>query len=217
MAGVLPWRENVNTVMPASAGGWNERSMVGGFIAGNPPRVDDPDKKIVKFFIDNRDAIRIGTYVFGLASVAFLWFLGSLFGRLRRAEGGSGRLSGVALTGGVVTVAINLVATVIYGFGGLHPETAAGDFKLSSVLFGGLAFTAAVFTAGVAVVLWSKSVLPKWFGYLGEAIALGWFVSAASVSTENRTIAVIGFIVFFAWAVWVFLLSVMLYRTPEKA
>jgi hypothetical protein len=191
--------------------------VVGGLIAGTPPKLDDPDQKIFKFFVDNKDAIRIGAYLSGVAGVVFLWFLGSLFGRLRRAEGGNGRLSGVALTGGVVAIAISSVGAAVYGYAALHSEAAVSNFRLSTLLYGYVAFPAAVFTAGVAVVLWSQKVLPKWMGYAGEALALAWLVAGGAVATENNTVATIGFIVFLAWAIWVLLLSVMLYRTPETA
>ena len=192
-------------------------TVVGALIAGTPPKLSDSPAKIVNFFKDNQDALRIGSYLAGLGGVFFLWFLGSLFGRLRRAEGGSGRLSGVALTGGVIALAVVFVASGINGYGALHPTAADGFFRLSTLLFGYAAFALAVFTAGVSVVLWSQKVLPKWMGYAGEGIAVLWLVGAASVSTENNTIGVIGFIAFLAWAVWVLLLSVLLYRTPEAA
>ena len=64
-------------------------------------------------------------------------------------------------------------------------------------------------------MLWSQNVLPKWVGYPGEAIALGWIVAAGAVATENDTVAVIGLIVLLAWAIWLVALSVLLYRTPE--
>lgn len=69
-------------------------AVIASFVGGAPPQVTDSDAKIVDFYRDNQDALRIGSYLGGLALVLFLWFLGSLFGRLRRAEGGAGRLSG---------------------------------------------------------------------------------------------------------------------------
>lgn len=189
--------------------------VVASFIAGSPPKLTDKDADIAKFFKDNQDALRIGAYLGGLAGVLFLWFLGSLFGRLRRAEGGSGRLSGVALTGGVVALTVVFVCNGIGAYSALHPESAPFGYRFSAVTIGYAGFALAVFTAAVSVVLWSKDVLPKWFAYAGEAIALAWFVGAASVATENDTIFTIGFIVFVAWAIWLAALSVLLYRTPE--
>ena len=205
-------------VGPARAGAvFVVLTVVAAFIAGTPPKLSDSPTKIVNFFKDNQDALKIGSYLNGLGGVFFLWFLGSLFGRLRRAEGGAGRLSGVALTGGVIALAVVFVASGINVRGDPPGDGRTGFFRLSTLLFGYAAFALAVFTAGVSVVLWSQKVLPKWMGYAGEAIAVLWLVGAASVSTENDTIGVIGFIAFLAWAVWILLLSVMLYRTPETA
>jgi hypothetical protein len=188
---------------------------VASLIGGSPPMTSDSDKEITEYFTDNQDALRIGSYLGGLAGVLFLWFLGSLFGRLRRAEGGSGRLSGVALTGGVVIVAGAFIANALGAYSALHIESAPGFFRLSAIVFGFVSFAAAVFTSGVAIVLWSQNVLPKWVGYAGEVIALGWLVAAGAVTTENDTVAIIGVIVLLAWAVWLVALSVLLYRTPE--
>lgn len=190
-------------------------AVIASFVGGAPPQVTDSDAKIVDFYRDNQDALRIGSYLGGLALVLFLWFLGSLFGRLRRAEGGAGRLSGVALSGAVVAVAVVTVANGIGAYSALNPDGAPSGHRLATVLFGFASFALAVFTAGVAVVLWSQSVLPKWFAYTGEAIALAWFVAGATVATVNDTVAAIGFIVFLVWAVWLAALSVLLYRTPE--
>jgi hypothetical protein len=189
--------------------------VVASLIGGSPPMTSDSDKEITEYFTDNQDALRIGSYLGGLAGVLFLWFLGSLFGRLRRAEGGSGRLSGVALTGGVVIVAGAFIANALGAYSALHIESAPGFFRLSAIVFGFVSFAAAVFTSGVAIVLWSQNVLPKWVGYAGEVIALGWLVAAGAVTTENDTVAIIGVIVLLAWAVWLVALSVLLYRTPE--
>jgi hypothetical protein len=191
--------------------------LVAGFLAGSPPKLTDSNTKIVKFFRDNQDQLRIASYLYGIAGVVFLWFLGSLFGRLRRAEGGSGRLAGVALTAGVVAVAVQFVYGGIAGFTALHPETAAGGYRLATDLGAYVNFAAAAFTAAVSVVLWSKGVLPKVLGYAGEAIAVGLLVAAAAVATESDTVFTIGFIVFLVWIVWLAVVSVMLYRTPEKA
>lgn len=192
-------------------------TVVAAFIAGTPPKLSSLDPKIVSFFKDNQDALKIGSYLNGIGTVVFLWFLGSLFGRLRRAEGGSGRLSGVALTAAVTTLAVTLVANALMSFAAIHPETGPGYYLLSTLMFGYSGFTIAVFTVAVSVVLWSKSVLPKWMGYAGEAIGLLWLVAAAAVSTENHTIGVVGMVAFIAWAIWIVLLSVLLYRTPEAA
>ncbi len=192
--------------------------LVAGFIAGSPPKVSDPDGKIIKYFSDHQDSLKIASYLNGLSSVVFLWFLGSLFGRLRRAEGGAGRLAGVALTGGVATVAIFSASGGITAYNALRPSQAsAGFYRLSADMGAFAFFTIAVFVVGVSLVLWTRGLLPKALGYAGEAIGILFLIGAAAVSTENDAIFTIGFIAFIAFAIWLAIVSVMLYRTPETA
>lgn len=186
--------------------------VASGFVAGKPPKLTDSDQKIVKFLADHQDALKIGSYLAGLSAVLFLWFLGSLYGKLRASEGGSGRLSRVGITGGVASIAVVLGAYAVYANAALRPLTGAYGFRLSWQIFGYASFTLAVFVSAVSVLIWSSGLLPKWFGYAGEAVAVGWLVAGASVSTENDTIYLIGVIVFLAWVIWLAALSVMLYR-----
>jgi hypothetical protein len=191
--------------------------VVSAVIGGSPPKPSDSPAKILKYFTDNQDALRVGAYLSGLGVVFFLWFLGSLFGRLRRAEGGAGRMAGIALTGGVATAAIAMVGNGINAYGALHLVASPGSFQLSTIVFGYLGFTIAVLVAGVAVVTMRSNLLPGWFGWVSEGLALAWLVAAAGVATENNTINTVGFIVFLVWAVWIAVLGVLLYRAPEGA
>lgn len=188
-------------------------SVVGALIAGTPPEVTD-DKGIIKYFAENQDALKIGSYLNGIAIVLFLWFLGSLYGRLRAAEGGTGRLARVGLTGAIVAAAVVTIANALISFTAIHPslDRAPADYKLASVLLGYSAFAMAVFTSATAVALWSTNTMPKLFAYAGEAIAVLWLVAGASVSTERDIVFIIGFIAFVAFAIWISILSVMLYR-----
>src|SRR5688500_16678454 len=52
--------------------------------------------------LDNRGPARLAAYAGGFAALALVWFVGSLRSTLRRAEGGTGRLSAVAFGGGVM-------------------------------------------------------------------------------------------------------------------
>jgi hypothetical protein len=85
------------------------------------------------------------------------------------------------------------------------------------VFLGMTGFAVAAFTAAVSVVLWSQNLLPKWFAYAGEVVAVAWFVGAASVATESDAVFTIGFVVFLVWVVWVAALSIQLYRAPEAS
>ena len=189
--------------------------VVSGLIGGSPPKPSDNAAKIINYFKDNKDSLKVGSYLNGVGLIPFLWFLATLFGRLRKAEGGAGRVSGIALTGGVVALAIAMVGNGITAFTTLHPEGAVGGFQLSTILFGFAGFAIAVFVAATSVIVLRAKFLPAWFGYAGAALAVAWLVGSASVSTESDAINTVGFIVFFVWAVWIAVLSVLLYRAPQ--
>jgi hypothetical protein len=190
-------------------------SLIGAFLAGSPPKVSDPDGKIIKFTKDNQDALRVASYLAGLALVFFLFFLGAVGSRLRQA--GSARLAATAVMGGVATASIAAVGFGISGYGALHPLESAGTFRLSTVVMGMLAFGAFVFTEATSIVIVRSKFLPAWLGWLGGLSALLWLVGAAAVSTESDTIFAMGFVAFLAWALWLLVLSVMLFRTSDSA
>ena len=190
-------------------------TVIGAFIAGSPPKVSDPDGKIVKFTKDNQDALRVASYLAGLGLAFFLFFLGAVGSRLRQA--GSGRLAATAVMGGVATAAIAAVGYSINAYGALHPLESAGTFRLSTVVFGVLGFAAFVFTEATSIVIVRSKFLPAWLGWFGGLVAHLWLVGGAAVSTEDDTIFAIGFVAFLAWALWLIVLSVMLFRTTDSA
>jgi hypothetical protein len=192
-------------------------AVVGAFLAGSPPKVSAPDAKIISFTKDNQDSLRIAAYLAGLGIILFLVFLGELWSRLRRAEGGSGRLAGTAAMGGIVAIAIGGAANGIGAYGALHPLESAGTFRLSTVLFGFLGFAALVLTEATSIVILRTKFLAPWLGWFGLVVAFLWLVGSAAVSTEDDTIFVIGFVAFLAWALWLIALGVMLFRTTETS
>jgi hypothetical protein len=192
-------------------------SVIGAFIAGSPPKVSEPDLKIVKFTKDNQDALRVAAYLAGLGFTFFLFFLGTVWTRLRRAEGGSGRLAGTAGVAGAAAVAIAAVGFGINAYGALHPVESAGSYRLATVVFGMFGFAGLVFVEASSIVILRTKFLPAWLGWLGMLSALLWLIGSAAVSTENDTIFVFGFVAFLVWALWIVILSVFLFRTTEAA
>src|SRR5438067_1314226 len=82
--------------------------VVGFLLPGAPPKADDPIQKITTFFVDHRGDILASDALIALAAVFFLWWLGSLRGYLRAAEGGEGRLSAAAFAGGLLGVTLTV-------------------------------------------------------------------------------------------------------------
>ena len=189
--------------------------LVGGLIGGTPPKVTDSTAEITKYFTDSQDALKVGNFLGGLSIIALLWFLGSLFGRLRKAEGGTGRVSSIALTGGVATAAVAAVAYGINAFGVLHPRFSEVSFKISTILFAYLGFTAAAFVLGASIVMLRTKLLPAWVAGLGAVSALLWVVGGAQVSSGRDVFAGIGFAAFLVWSLWIVVVSVLLYQKQD--
>ena len=179
-------------------------------------KVTDSAKEITEYFTDNQDALKVGNFLGGLSIIALLWFLGSLFGRLRKAEGGTSRVSGIALTGGVTTAAVAAVAYGINAVGVLHaPQLSEVSFKISTLLFAYLGFAAAAFVLGASIVILRTKLLPAWVAYLGAVSALLWVVGGVRVSSTRDVWAGIAFAAYLVWSLWILVVSVLLYQKQD--
>lgn len=148
------------------------------------PGLDDPAQTVTSYYDDdgNRGQVYFATALLGLGGIAFLWFLGSLRAGLRRAEGGTGRLSAIAFAGGVVLASLTFVknsiepaiATAVGEAEGftLDPNTA----KLFDSFFGVLllheSLAAAVLVGAASVIGLRTGLLPSWFAWTGVAVAI---------------------------------------------
>src|SRR5437660_8801397 len=116
-------------------------AVVGLALPGAPPKASDSTAKIISFSADHRSDILAASFVFGIAAVLFLWFLGSLRSYLRAGEGGEGRLSAAAFGGGIAGVVLLLA-----GAGVLN----AVSFDLAKGSHAGPVLVRAVFDASGA-------------------------------------------------------------------
>ncbi|HSJ16727.1 MAG TPA: hypothetical protein VK920_01370 [Solirubrobacterales bacterium] len=60
---------------------------------------------------EHQEALKVQVLPNSLAIVLFLWFLGSLWSRLRAAEGGPARVSAIASAGGIAGAAAVLMGS----------------------------------------------------------------------------------------------------------
>jgi len=154
--------------------------------------------------------IRAGGVAMILSVFLLLWFLGSVRAYLRSREGGDGRVSAIAYSGGTLGIVCVLLATVVKVAPALRLDTSGaldGAHALwfadtAGVLFG-LASPVcfAALTAGCAVIGFRFRALPIWFSWLSAALAI------------LLVIPLVGWIGLLVLPVWVVLLSIQLYRT----
>jgi hypothetical protein len=179
------------------------------------------DEDIVPYFVDNRQRELAQTFLAGLASIFFLWFLGSIQSYLRAAEGGTGRLSAVAFAGGIVTIVILLFSLTVNtaladGMAqNADPGTSRAFYALviqaSDLTF----FPIVAFTGASALVILRTKALPGWLGWLGIVVAVlslsrgtAFFVEAGPFSSAGM-LENVGIM---AFMLWLLLTSILLVR-----
>src|ERR687898_1187889 len=89
--------------------------LVGSLIVeGQPPDADAATEDVVRFYSENDARLLAATFIGGLAAAFLIWFGGSVFATLRRAEGDPGRVSAIAFGGFLLAGA---GSTMLFGFG----------------------------------------------------------------------------------------------------
>jgi hypothetical protein len=195
--------------------------LVAAFIPGSPPASDDSAQEIREFFVDNDTALKIAGYLNGVAILPFLFFLGSLWSRVRGAGDETRRLATTLAGGGVVSVSLASVSTAITAATAIRIEQINAEgvkffFILGGTVVAMTAFGAAVLVGATSVAALRARLLPAWLGWAGLALTVAWLVAGVSVTTDSAGIGVIAFIVFLAFLVWVLVISFFLYR-PQVA
>jgi hypothetical protein len=191
---------------------------------GSPPGFHDSAAEVKSFVEDNRGELQTSV-AFGFAAlVAFLWFLGSVFLRLREAEPAP-RLSAAALAGGVALAAAGLTGTAAEGAAVYHSSTLGADSVLALwdlSVFGLLFFLAGftVLAAATGLLALRLNALPRPLGIysLGAACyvfvvgLIGTFTETGAFSPSDGAL---GAIAFLAFLVWLVAMSLTLMRQPR--
>lgn len=196
--------------------------LIASFLPGeSPPAVDDSARDIAKYFNGHSGAIQAGAFLSGLAAIAFLWFLGSLWSRVRRSED-MRRLATIAVGGGVASITFVLIgfsvnATIALRLTSLGLSGARFFYTLSSVVIAMASFAIAVLVIATSVAAVRAKVFPAWYGGAGAVLGLLWVIAGLGVATDNSGIFALGFIAFVLWLVWILGISLFLLQPQESA
>lgn len=124
-----------------------------------------------------------------LAFLSFLFFLGSLWSAMRRAERGSGWLSATAFGAGLMSVTIKVasaapVLAVRYRAGGLDPQLASTLQDINNASFFLTFFPLAVLLGAFAMVAVRSDTLPGWLGWTAAALTAAFVVGGIAGSGD---------------------------------
>jgi len=193
--------------------------LVATAIPGEPPLLTDPVGDVREFFVDKRDDIQASTFLTGLGAIAFLWFLGTLRERLRRAEPESGGLAAVAFGSGIVLLTLALIGQGLLVTGTLHTRdlddsTLRALYDAQGYVFLMTGFAAAGLVGATSASALRSGALPRWTGFGGAAIAALAVIGSLSVYGEDNSFLSIGgmagFLVFLLFLAWVLAVSITL-------
>jgi hypothetical protein len=127
------------------------------FLTPGAPKADATAPEWQAFFVDHQDRIQTGLAILCVATLAFLWFLGSVRARLGTAEGGDRRLTSIAYGGGIGLVVFSFLAITATGVAAYRPGDTDAEvtqaFNDFALLAGapGAAATAAFFGAAAII------------------------------------------------------------------
>jgi len=194
-------------------------------LSPEPPDMSDSAVAVATYVSQNQDAIRVEILLNTVAMFAFLWFLGSVRAGLRGAEGGAGRVSGIASGGGIVGATFIIAAQVFAAVAALRPEQtdpgltrALVDLQLISIGLGAAAF--AVFFLAVAAAAIYDGGLPKVLGFLAAAAGVLAAVGVVTIFTTEGVFAADGAFGFWAryaaFVAWTGVASAMLVMNPPR-
>jgi len=186
-------------------------------IGGAEPAFNATAQEILDFFTArNKPLFVIGGYLSTLSIIAFLWFLGSLWGTLKHGEGDPAWMSLVAVASGLFVMAPIATsggwALAIFRIGeGLDPQLARLLFDQGNYAFATLWVFVSSFLVSAGVVILQSEVLPKWLAWFGFVIAVLSLVSRAFWTYPNMII----FMPYTLFWVWLIAASIALVRHSE--
>jgi hypothetical protein len=180
---------------------------VGGALEPGFPSTDDA-AVIADFVADHRGALLAQSMLFVISAGIFLWFVGSLRSFLLRAEGATGRLSGVAFGAGIAWAGASMagqapqITQALTSEAGRQPDLVAtmGDLGFAMITISNLPL--AVMLAAVAVLSFRKNAFPSWVGWLSVVAAVGYLVLSFGIVVDSGPLAPTGWLTYTLYPVF---------------
>lgn len=185
--------------------------------------IESPSAEALKqFYLSNQQSFRASFLLTGLAYAFFLCFLAILRTELRRAEGGDGRLSALAVGSGFLVAGFHVLGTTLWAAPALQLTADRDSAQVgTSALFGNASqdalvevasFWRGVLLAAVAVVVLRYGALPRWLGWIAAALAIGSLIGPIGFleSPIEPLMTVLGFGSHIGFYFWVLLASIVL-------
>ena len=196
-------------------------SVISAFLPGAPPSTDDSAEKIAKYFSDHAGGIEAAQLLAGLGLIGLLWWFGSLWRLMVKAEDGRPRMTVVALAGLTLGGAMALAGGAITSAVALQHQAVGGGAKffyiLSLVLFASGGFGLVVHIAAVTSLSYRTKLFAPWINIIGWIAALLFLIGTIGSASDAAAFGFIGLFAFLAWCVWIVVVSLNMWNRTEAS
>ena len=152
----------------------------------------------------------------GLGLIGLFWWFGSLWRLMVGAEGGSARMSAVALIGLAVAAALALMSGVVNSTVALQLDSVGTSVKffyvMTLVLLAAAGFGIVTHLAAVTSLSFRTRMFAPWVNVIGWIAALFFLISTIGVATDRNWVGIFGLVSFLVWCVWIVVVSINLWQ-----
>jgi hypothetical protein len=194
------------------------------FLPGSPPSVDASLTTIRAYLTDHRTAVLAAQYIGAISNVLFLLLFGSLWTRIRRAEGQDGPLAPAMLGGGIATTVGALLINLVIMLEAYDPKRDDALVQLlwdmGNLAFAILMFPWALFTLATALSALGYGALPRWLGWSGIVVTAALLLGPIGLGKHSGALAPGGGLTFLGFVLgmlWLLATSVVLLRATPTA
>jgi hypothetical protein len=187
---------NRQWIAPLTGTGFIALAIAAVVVGGQPKDAKHPAREIVRWYVDNKDAVTVSAFI-GMAGVVLLFFFGAHLRRVLRAADDDGEILsllafiGIAIAGigfaidVTIQVAINATADDISPVG-VQTLQALYDNDFVPIALGVILFLLAT---GLSVI--RTGVLPRWLGWVMLVLVVVAFTPAGFVSALGSLLLVL--------------------------
>lgn len=164
-------------------------AVLGRFLPGTPPSVDESANEITSFLTDGRTSILVGALMWSAAAGLIIWF-GSAFAeaireRNDRSDVHMALLAGSVLVGGAIFVNAAATAATAYSVEGRDAALTLMMYQWTAVLTTMIGFAAALPLAAAGLGVLRTHLMPDWLGYLALLAAVVSFAGAFGIFASD--------------------------------
>lgn len=178
-------------------------------VEGDSPDIDDTPESVVEFYADNETEVVTASGLASIGAAALVVFATSVRREMSRRNSESSLLATAALGGGLVAAAgIGTDSAIRFALaesaGDISPEATQALFAFWDGFFWPMALGFGVLILAVSLSGFETRVVPVWLAALGVIVGVALFTPA-------------GFIALMAFALWVLVMSFLLWRYESRS